>query len=65
MKIQETCKGCQVRKLRCHATCEKYLAAKAEYERKKEIFRACKEKENLIEESIFESIKKAKKRKGR
>ena len=65
MKIQETCRGCQERKLGCHATCEKYLAAKAEYEQKKKIFRACKEKENMVEESIFESIRKAKQRKGR
>ena len=65
MKIQETCRGCQERKLGCHATCEKYLAAKAEYEQKKKIFRDCKEKEIMVEESIIESIRKAKKRKGR
>ena len=65
MKIQETCRGCQERKPGCHATCEKYLAAKAEYEQKKKIFRDYKEKEIMVEESIIESIRKAKKRKGR
>ena len=32
-----TCKGCQDRSVGCHGVCQKYLEARSEYERKKDV----------------------------
>ena len=60
------CKGCTDRAVGCHSTCQKYLDAKAEYERKKEAIRKAKAEGNdfvgFKVNTIRETVKKSGKR---
>lgn len=57
------CKDCQERHGGCHATCEKYIAQKAEHEAKKAEYR---EKRMMgVAEQRCDNLYKAMRRKGR
>lgn len=53
--IEGVCLDCANRHMKCHIDCEKYLFARAEYDRKKEFIRLSKEKDRLITGYSIES----------
>ena len=57
------CYKCQDRVVGCHATCEKYITEKAEWEKTAEKIRQARMQENEINSSIIDSIKRKEKRK--
>lgn len=63
MSIANTCQNCEERHLKCHATCQKYLDAKAENERVKQSMQ--KEVSSQLHQYKVESIRKYRKRHGK
>ena len=59
------CYKCQDRVVGCHATCEKYITEKAEWDKTAATIRKNRDLENEINSSIIDSIKRKEKRKHR
>jgi hypothetical protein len=57
-----TCKGCTERTPGCHATCEKYLAEKAEYDKLKQAERRRYEIESALTSQAIHAVDRATKR---
>ena len=63
-KIINTCMDCEDRHPACHDTCEKYQAAKAEHEKRKQAIRDASEFD-IYKAKIIRKTKKKNQRKNR
>jgi len=59
-----TCQNCKDRFLGCHGVCEKYIAAKKEYDAKKAVASKQRNREGDYYDYKINAIMKNKKRKG-
>lgn len=59
------CRGCPDKRGGCHAVCEKYKTAKAEYEAKKAEFDKLRMTQRILNEYTADEARKNSKRSGR
>lgn len=58
------CKDCQDRTVGCHSTCQKYQAAKAEYQKSIDAIQKLKDAEDCIDDVKTRSVLRVKRRHG-
>lgn len=60
-----SCMYCKTRTVGCHSTCQKYLAEKAEHDRKSEEYKKMKSEEVIVDGFKVRAVQETKKRCGR
>lgn len=60
-----SCLNCENRHVGCHSSCEEYAEFKRNFSEKKEISRNQKYHQNIVNDYLFESIDRQRRRNGK
>lgn len=60
-----SCLNCENRHVGCHSSCEEYAEFKRKFSEKKEISRKQKEYQNIVNDYVFESRDRQRRRNGK